>query len=84
MYWNLFKKECIVEEALDKVFEGFSILITKGVNDSLMNEMTQRDLGVTVMAIAKGKAPEHDGLPIDFFQTNWPTHGPTPEFHEKH
>lgn len=57
MYWNLFKKECIVEEALDKVFERFSILITKVVNDYLMKEMTQRDLGVAIMAMAKGKAP---------------------------
>lgn len=35
----------------------------------------ERELGVVVMSMAKGKAPRHDGMPVEFFQKLWPSLG---------
>lgn len=74
-YALLYKHKPIREEAMREVFEGFTSTFTKAMNATLMEEMTEKELGAVVRDMAKGKAPGHDGIPVEFFQQMWSTLG---------
>ena len=74
-YKNLYGLKKVSEEAIMEVFIGFRALFTEEMNASLTREITERELGGVVRDMAKGKAPGHDGIPIEFFQRLWPTVG---------
>lgn len=38
-------------------------------------DITERELTAAFLSMAKGKAPGHNGFPIEFFQKLWPTVG---------
>ena len=63
------------EETIMEVFTGFRTSFSEEMNASLTKEITERELGGVVRDMAKGKAPGHDGIPIEFFQRLWPTVG---------
>lgn len=45
------------------------------MNVALAKDITQKELSAAVSSMAKGKAPGHDGIPIEFFQKMWMTIG---------
>ena len=69
IYQDLYKYRAISEEALVEVFEGFPVTFTDDMIVSIIKRITEKKL----TAMAKGKAPGHDGIPIEFFQELWPT-----------
>ena len=74
-YEDLYKYWAISEEALVEVFEGFPVTFTDDMNVSITKRITERELAGALAAMAKGKAPGHDGIPMEFFQELWPTLG---------
>ena len=74
-YKNLYGHKEVSEEAIMEVFTGFRVSFSEEMNASLTKEITERELGGVVRDIAKGKAPGHDRIPIEFFQRLWPTVG---------
>jgi hypothetical protein len=53
---------------LREVFKGFPNIFTQAMIESLRRDITSRELSAALMAMAKGKAPRHDIIPIEFFQ----------------
>jgi hypothetical protein len=41
--------------------------VTQDTNASLTRDLTVRDILDAIKALPKGKAPEHDGVPMEFF-----------------
>ena len=74
-YNDLYNHKEIIDEALIKVMKGLPALFTAAMNKALDQEITKKELRSVTNAMAKGKAPGHDGIPIEFFQKFWPTIG---------
>lgn len=47
---------------------------------SLTKDIIERAVGFAVQDMAKGKAPGHNGIPVEFFQQLWSTF--THDFHQ--
>ena len=62
-YEDLYKYRAISEEALVEVFEGLPTTFMDDMNVSITKRITEKELA----AMAKGKAPDHDGIPVKFF-----------------
>ena len=60
---------------MEEVFTGFPVTFNDTMNVTITKAITERELAAVVRDMAKGKAPGHDGLPIEFFQRLWPTIG---------
>ena len=60
---------------MDEVLEDLPATFTCDMNESLSKDITERELSAEVLSMAKGKAPGHDGVPIEFFQKLWPIIG---------
>ena len=60
--------------------EGVPATFTPAMNEVLAKEITERELRGAVNSMAKGKAPGHDGIPVEFYQKMWPTIGK--DFHQ--
>ena len=45
------------------------------MNASLIKVITEIELAAALAAMAKGKAPGHDRIPMKFFKHLWPTIG---------
>ena len=71
----MYKHKDISEDALNEVMEGFPALFTNDMNESLAKEFTDKELSSAVMSVAKGKAPGHDGVPVELFQKLRPAIG---------
>lgn len=63
----------ISDEALRKAMKGFPATFTDAMNESLEKDTTEKELSSVVMSMAKGKAPEYDGVLIELFQKMWLT-----------
>ena len=74
-YKNLYGHKEVSEEAIMEVFSSFRASFSEEMNASLTKEISERELGGIVRDMAKGKAPGHDGIPIEFFQRLWPAVG---------
>lgn len=74
-YENLYKYREVSEEALREVFEGFPVTFTDAMNVALTQDIMERELASALTAMAKGKAPGHDGIPMEFFKHLWHTIG---------
>ena len=55
------------------MMEGVLATFTPVMNEALVKEVTERELRGAVNSMAKGKAPGHDGIPVEFYQKMWPT-----------
>jgi len=71
-YQALYKHKEISEEALEEVLRDLPITFTTSMNEVFSKEITEEELGVAAKAMAKGKAPGHDRLSLEFFQKTWP------------
>ena len=60
---------------MDEVFKDFLGIILQATSETLMRDITERELATTVTSLAKGKAPGHDGIPVEVFSQvmayNW-------------
>ena len=74
-YKDLYSHKKIVEKILMEVTEGLPAKFMVVMNNALEQEITDGELCSATKAIAKGKAPGHDGIPVEFFQKLWPTIG---------
>ena len=74
-YQDLYRHEDIEEKALIKMMEGVLATFTPAMNEVLVKEVSERELRGAVNLMAKGKAPGHDGIPVEFYQNMWPTIG---------
>jgi len=72
-YGELYGHKDISEEALTKVMEDVPAISTNNMNEELRKEITEKKLFQRVKAIAKGKAPENDGIPMELFHSMWST-----------
>lgn len=68
------------EVAIRNVFEGLTSTFTDTMNENLSREITEEELGKVVTSMAKGKAPGHDGIPMELFKQLWHTIGQ--DFHQ--
>ena len=71
LYKNLYGHKEVSEEAIIEVFVEFQAIFIEEMNASLTKEITERELGGVVRDMAKGKALDHDGISIEFFQRLW-------------
>ena len=72
---DLYKYREVSEEALKEVFEGFPVIFTDVMNVTLTQDITGKKLVSVLTAMAKGKAPGHDKIPMEFFKHLWHTIG---------
>ena len=60
---------------MDEVFKDFLGMILQATSETLMRDITERELATTVTSLAKGKTPGHDGIPVEVFSQvmayNW-------------
>ena len=66
-YEDLYRHKEVSEGAFKEVFEGFPITFMDEMNAILTKVITKRELAAAVTAMAKDKAPSHDGMPMKFF-----------------
>ena len=64
---KLYQHKEISEEALDEVFEDFPGMNSQATSETLMRDITERELATTVISLAKGKASGHDEIPVEVF-----------------
>ena len=74
-YQDLYQHKGVSEEAIREILEGLPRTFTEDMNTSLSKEITEAELSAAVQSMAKGKAPGHDGIPMEFFQKYWSTIG---------
>ena len=74
-YQDLYQHKGDSEEAIKKILEDLPRTFTVDMNTSLSEEITEAELSSAVQSMAKGKAPGHDGIPMEFFQKYWATIG---------
>ena len=67
-YKDLYSHKDIVEEAVIEVTEGLPVTFTGVMNKTWEQEITEGELCSTTKAMAKGKAPGYDGIPVEFYQ----------------
>jgi exonuclease III len=67
-YQNLYRHKDICRVALREVLEDLPATFTDDMNASLSKEITVKEISAAILSMAKGKAPGHDGIPIEFFQ----------------
>ena len=75
-YSNLYKLKGVSEPAIQEILEDLPVTFTDAMNETLEQEITVEELASAIRSMAKGKAPGHDGIPIEFFQLLWTTIGP--------
>lgn len=74
-YKNLYQHKEISEGAINEVLEGLPATFIGEMNEALAKDITTRELSAAVLLMAKGKAPRHDRIPIEYFQKMWSTIG---------
>lgn len=67
-YKNFYKYKETSEGAINEVLEGLPATFTGDMNETLANDITERELAVAISSMAKGETLEHDGIPIEFLQ----------------
>jgi len=56
------------KEAQEECWKSVSTKVTPAANERLVKELSLKDISEAIKALPKGKAPGHDGIPIEFFQ----------------
>ena len=75
-YKNLYQYKEVAEPALREVLDDIPVTFRKSMNWAISQEITDKELASAFHAMATGKVPGYDGLPIEFFQLSWTTVGP--------
>lgn len=60
--------KAISGEVKQEVLEGLPTTFTGDMNATLSRTITEKELSTAILSMAKGKAPGHDDIPIEFFQ----------------
>ncbi len=79
-YSKLYTSDSLAQgtmEAQEACWESVKTKVSQVANERLTEELTLEDIQGAVRALPKGKAPGHDGLPIEFFQEFEPDIAPT-------
>lgn len=74
-YKKLYEHKEVSEEAINEVLDGLLATFTCDMNMTLVKDISESELSAVVSSMAKGKAPGHNGIPIEFFQKMWRTIG---------
>lgn len=53
---------------MNEILEDLPGTITCDMNEMLSRNIRERELSIAVLSTAKGKAPGHKGVSIEFFQ----------------
>ena len=56
------------EEHIRKITNHIATILTKEHNQMLLKNITMEELEESVQSIPNGKAPRHDGFPINFYK----------------
>jgi hypothetical protein len=56
------------KEAQEECWKSVPTKVTPAANERLVKELSLKDISEAIRALPKGKAPGHDGIPIEFFQ----------------
>lgn len=67
-YNDLYAHKDISEKALTRTLEGLPATFTNIMNESLNKEITENELSQAINSMAKGKAPGHNDISVEFFQ----------------
>ncbi len=70
-YANLYSSDALVpgtEEAQSECWSSVSEKVTQDTNESLTRDLILKDILDAIKALPKGKAPWHDGVPMEIFQ----------------
>jgi hypothetical protein len=54
-------------EAQELCWQSVPIKVSEDVNASLTNRLSLEEVRNAIRALSKGKAPSHDGIPMEFF-----------------
>jgi hypothetical protein len=53
--------------AQDMCWQSVPGMVTSDANDSLVSNLSLEEVGRAIRVLPKGKAPGHDGIPMEFF-----------------
>lgn len=67
-YKDLYKFKEVSNLVISEVFEGFTTTFTKAMNECFSRDIIVEELDKAIASMAKGKAPGHDGIPMEFFK----------------
>jgi hypothetical protein len=70
-YANLYSSDALApdtKEAQSKCWSNVPVKVTQNTNESLTKDLTLKDVLDAIKALPKGKAPGHEGVPMEFFQ----------------
>lgn len=70
-YKALYKRNHISEDALREVLEDLPTSFTKDMNEELVKPFSVMEFYKAIEGMVDGKAPGHDGIPIEFFKKCW-------------
>lgn len=79
-YQQLYGHKEISGKAMREVLDDLLEIFTDDMNVPLAKPITNKELLAATMSMTKGKAPGHDGIPIEFFQLYWNSIGE--DFHK--
>ncbi|KAI3352308.1 hypothetical protein L3Q82_005171 [Scortum barcoo] len=74
-YRDLFKTESVEDPELDSTFLSDLPQVGDSSDSLLSADLTLDELHVALMSLANGKAPDIDGIPVDFYKAFWPVVG---------
>jgi hypothetical protein len=70
-YSKLYTSDALAQgttEAQEACWESVKTKVSQAANERLTEELSLEDIVGAIRALPKGKAPGHDGIPIEFFQ----------------
>ena len=53
---------------MQEVLDDLPTTFTRDMNGSLARSIMDKELSAAILSMAKGKAPVHDGILVEFFQ----------------
>lgn len=68
LYQILYMYKEILGEAMQEVLDDLPTTFTRDMNGSLARSIMDKELSAAILSMAKGKAPVHDGILVEFFQ----------------
>ena len=74
-YKELFKTELVKDLELESAILADLPQVGESSDSLLSADLTLDELHLALMSIANGKAPDIDGIPVDFYKAFWPVVG---------
>jgi hypothetical protein len=70
-YANLYSSDALASGTVEvqaECWKSVPVKVTQAMNERLTRDLSFKDVIDTIKALPKGKAPGHDGVPMEFFQ----------------